>query len=596
MKALTWVRSRPKTLASAAGVAIGAITLTTMAVAYDGLPTTKVDLNDAGVWLTNASSLLVGHFNNESTVIDGGMRTSSDDYDVLQDAQTVAVVDSGNHTLTAVDPARMALTDSAPIPPDAKVALGHLTTAVLNRKSGELWVTSAKGIAGFDMKAVEPVAELGKGADVTVGRDGTVYALSGEQGEVVTIPTDPEGLPLEPSSASVGEIDPSGDPSITAVGTTPVVLDPAAGVVTTPGGIRTEVKVGEDAVLQQASAGADAVVLATSSRLLRVPLDGGDAAATEVDGEGVPAQPVQLRGCTYGAWAVSAQFVRDCSGDSLDVHSDIPGAEESAALTFRVNRDVIVLNDIMSGAAWMANKSLQRVDDWSVLVPPEGETENEEDTTEETVETSLPERTEDNTVPTAEDDEFGVRPGGSTLLPVLDNDNDPDGDVLSATLVGKSPDIGDVQPILNGAALQINVPEGTTGKARFEYEIDDGRDLNLRKIRVAVIMAAIGDLDADRAGVDVRLALPGGDAGMPGAPRLVDELGHGAVLGDDIVAGDLRFRRGEPGDRGLGARHVGVVQEQDVDRLALGARAMVRRGPPDDLLRHAKARWRRMRS
>lgn len=476
MKALTWVRSRPKTLASAAGVAIGAITLTTMAVAYDGLPTTKVDLNDAGVWLTNASSLLVGHFNNESTVIDGGMRTSSDDYDVLQDAQTVAVVDSGNHTLTAVDPARMALTDSAPIPPDAKVALGRLTTAVLNRKSGELWVTSAKGIAGFDMKAVDPVAELGKGADVTVGRDGTVYALSGEQGEVVTIPTDPEGLPLEPSSASVGEIDASGDPSITAVGTTPVVLDPAAGVVTTPGGIRTAVTVGKDAVLQQASETSDAVVLATSSQLLRVPLDGGEPAATDVDGEGNPAQPVQLRGCTYGAWAVSAQFVRDCSGDSLDVHSDIPGAEESAALTFRVNRDVIVLNDIMSGAAWMANKSLQRVDDWSVLVPPEGETEDEEDTTEETVETSLPERTEDNTVPTAEDDEFGVRPGGTTLLPVLDNDNDPDGDVLSATLVGKNPDIGDVQPILNGAALQINVPEGTTGKARFEYEIDDGRD------------------------------------------------------------------------------------------------------------------------
>ena len=476
MKALTWVRSRPKTLASAAGVAIGAITLTTMAVAYDGLPTTKVDLNDAGVWLTNASSLLVGHFNNESTVIDGGMRTSSDDYDVLQDAQTVAVVDSGNHTLTAVDPARMALTDSAPIPPDAKVALGRLTTAVLNRKSGELWVTSAKGIAGFDMKAVDPVAELGKGADVTVGRDGTVYALSGEQGEVVTIPTDPEGLPLEPSSASVGEIDASGDPSITAVGTNPVVLDPAAGVVTTPGGIRTAVTVGKDAVLQQASETSDAVVLATSSQLLRVPLDGGEPVATDVDGEGNPAQPVQLRGCTYGAWAVSAQFVRDCSGDSLDVHSDIPGAEESAALTFRVNRDVIVLNDIMSGAAWMANKSLQRVDDWSVLVPPEGETEDEEDTTEETVETSLPERKEQNTPPTAENDEFGVRPGRTTIISVLDNDTDPDGDVLIVADHGAvAESTGRLDYIDGNRALQFTPAEGFVGTVQFDYTVDDGR-------------------------------------------------------------------------------------------------------------------------
>ncbi|WP_309127376.1 Ig-like domain-containing protein, partial [Microbacterium sp.] len=77
--------------------------------------------------------------------------------------------------------------------------------------------------------------------------------------------------------------------------------------------------------------------------------------------------------------------------------------------------------------------------------------------------------------PTAEDDELGVRPGGSTLLPVLDNDNDPDGDVLAATLAGKQPSVGDVQPIFNGAALQIDVPEGAKGSASFEYEVDDGR-------------------------------------------------------------------------------------------------------------------------
>lgn len=477
MKALSWVRSRPKSVASVAGVAIGALALTSMAIAYDGFPTTKVDLNDAGVWLTKTSSLLLGHFNNESTVIDGGLRTSSEDFDVLQDAGTIVTVDYGNSTATAVDPARMALTDSAAIPSDATIELGNLTTAVLDEKSGDLWVVSAKGLAGFDIKSAEPLVELGANADVAVGRDGTVYALSTKRGEVVTIPTDPEGQPLQPQTSSIGEIKTPAAASITAVGTTPVVLDAAGGQVRTPGGITTKVSVPDDAVLQQASAAADSVAIATPTDLIRVPLDGADPVTIPSGaGEGVPAEPVYLRGCAYAAWGVSAQFVRDCTGDAQDVEKPIPGAEESTSLTFRVNRDVIVLNDIMGGAAWLANESLQRVDDWSVLVPPEGETENEEETTEETVETSLPERKEENTPPVAEDDELGVRPGGTTLLPVLDNDNDTDGDVLVASLADDQPSIGEVQPILNGAALQIMAPEDAKGTATFEYAIDDGRN------------------------------------------------------------------------------------------------------------------------
>src|SRR5882762_8255507 len=38
-----------------------------------------------------------------------------------------------------------------------------------------------------------------------------------------------------------------------------------------------------------------------------------------------------------------------------------------------------------------------------------------------------------------------------------------------------------------------------------------------RKFRIAPVMAAIDDLDADRTGVDVLLARPRRDAGMPGA-------------------------------------------------------------------------------
>ena len=454
---------------------MGVIAITTMAFAYDGFPTTKVDLNDGGVWITKTSSLMVGHFNHESTILDGGLRTTGEDYDILQDTSTVLVVDQGASTVTAVDPARVSLGDSAGIPGTAKVSLGNRTAAILDEKSGDLWVVPVAAISSFEIEAAEPLAELGDSADVAVAQDGTVFALSAERGEVMTIPVDAEGAALDPSTASVGEIDTGERPRITAVGDTPVVLDAAAGVVTTPGGFRTEIAGAADAILQKASAATDAVALATPSALLRVPLDGGEVSETAVGANGTATEPVWLRGCTYGAWAGSAKFVRECAGEGNDVNADIDGAEDVTSLTFRVNRDVIILNDAVGGAAWLANESLQRVDNWNDLTPPEGETENQDESTEETVETTLPERSEINTPPVAADDSYGVRPGATTMLPVLDNDNDADGDVLVATLAEQQPSLGTVQSINNGGSLQITVEEQATGTGSFTYEADDGR-------------------------------------------------------------------------------------------------------------------------
>jgi hypothetical protein len=58
---------------------------------------------------------------------------------------------------------------------------------------------------------------------------------------------------------------------------------------------------------------------------------------------------------------------------------------------------------------------------------------------------------------------------------VLDNDTDPDGDVLTASLQGAQPGIGQVQRILNGAALQVVVSPDASGSASFGYTVDDGR-------------------------------------------------------------------------------------------------------------------------
>lgn len=475
MTSFAWLRARPRALASAGVVTAAAVAITTLAFVYQGNPTTEVDLHDGGVWVTKQSALLVGHFNHESQVLDGGLRTASGEYDILQSGENVLVVDQSGSNVTAVDPAMVALSDSADIPAGAKVVLGGTTVGILDRASGDLWVVPAQGISSFAVEASEPLATLGEGADVAAGVDGTVYAVSPEDSELVTVRTDAEGVPSDPEHTGVDAIDEDSVVSVTAVGDRPAILETGSGSLIVDGRV-TAVDGGQTGVLQQPSAQNDSVTLATASALVHVPLDGSEPVARSTGAQGEPAAPVFLEGCSYSAWNGSGEFVRDCVGEADDLATDIEGLDSASVLRFRVNRDVVVLNDVVGGAAWMASESMQRVDNWNEITPPEGEAEEDEQTTEETVETTLPERSEKNTPPIATDDEFGVRPGRTTLLPVLDNDSDPDGDVLVASVADDGPSYGEVTAINDGAALQVAVPDNASGATSFAYGIDDGRE------------------------------------------------------------------------------------------------------------------------
>ena len=474
MSSFAWLRARPRALASAGAVTAAAVTITTLAFVYQGVPTTEVDLHDGGVWVTKQSSLLVGHFNHESQVLDGALRTTSDDYDILQSGSTVLLVDDSSSSVSVVDPAMVALSGAAGVPADADVALGGETVAILDRASGDLWVVPSASVGSFQIEGTDPTASLGKGGDVAVGVDGVVYAVSPKTSELVTIRIGADGTPEEPARSGLNDLGDSAELTVTAVGDKPAVLDTATGTVIVDGRA-TEIDGGRNAVLQQPSAASDAVALSTASAFVRVPFDGSEPKSVKAGAEGAPASPVWLDGCGYAAWTGSGRFVRDCAGEADDLAADIDGIEPTSLLKFRVNRDVVVLNDVVGGATWMAVDELQRVDNWDEMTPPEGETEDDEQTTEETTETVLPERSDINTPPDANDDDLGVRPGRTTILPILDNDSDPDGDVLTTRVVDGGPSVGEIQSIDNGRALQIAVPEDAQGSTSFTYEVSDGR-------------------------------------------------------------------------------------------------------------------------
>ncbi len=539
MTSFAWLRARPKTVVGTGVVTVAAVAVGFFAFAYEGKPTTEVDLHDGGVWVTKQSSLLVGHFNHSSRVLDGGLRASSSTYEILQSGSRIMMVDPVGSTVAAIDPARVILADSAQLAPGSTVAMGADSVAVLE-PSGTLWVSPFTAVSGIGAEGSEPVADEGKKAQVAVGVDGTVYTVSAAAGRLRSYGPGDEGKTVEKSSRDLEGIAKDASLQITVVGTTAFVLDEDTN--TLYGSDGSTVEVAPDAVLQQASGTADAVTLATPTDLVRVPIGGGDPVTTASGGApGTAAQPVFVAGCAYGAWSGSGRFVRDCPGTGDDLVQEVAGIDGTADLRFRVNRDVVVLNDVFGGAAWMASESMQRVDNWQDITPPEGEGDEEEETTEETVQTTLPERTEQNTPPIAQNDEYGIRPGRTTVLPVLDNDTDPDGDVLVAA-VAKNPAFGTIEPIHNGAALQITTPADATGSTTFTYTVEDGRGGEA----TATVTLTVHGPDVNSAPVQKRITPitveSGGTASYNVLPDWIDPDG------DDIFLLDVAPDGGDEAD------------------------------------------------
>ena len=81
--------------------------------------------------------------------------------------------------------------------------------------------------------------------------------------------------------------------------------------------------------------------------------------------------------------------------------------------------------------------------------------------------------TEQSNPPLASDDAYGVRPGRTYTLPVLENDTVPNCSMLTAT-VKEQPTGAKVSQVRGGEALSITVPEEASGVLSFTYVANDG--------------------------------------------------------------------------------------------------------------------------
>lgn len=484
------VRPRSIRVKVIASVLVTILTLTSLAAfAYlsRGFPAKRLDLNDAGIWVTNDSLGVFGRQNKSASSLDAyfnpqGGAQEAYALDIAQDAGTVLAWDKANSRLTPVDvaAARLVNDSAVSVPPSAVIDIRGGTVAALDPATGKIW--ASRYVAGEatppDLTALAPsgapLAEvgapkqgqaLGDGARysaLAVGVDGVVHAAD-VTGKTVTIT--PSGSGFEKPVVTKGPKRESVD--LTVVGDHVVILDVIGGTLSVDAQApskRAEISAGT--LPQQPSADAPDVLIAAPTGLFGYSVTTPQASSRALSdvGQGPPAAPVQVAGCVYGAWAgTPGTIVRGCGGAQPQ---PLTIRDAGATLTrpvFRVNRSQVMVNDQADGQVYDLD-SLQRVDNWQQV---------REATSEDAISDEQPVTPEEDK-PKANPDRLGARPGRSTILHVLDNDTDKGGRILSISSV--------TQPGNTNASVRI-APDGQSliyslgeqgGGSSFTYQLSNG--------------------------------------------------------------------------------------------------------------------------
>ncbi len=497
-------RARRRT-ASTLAVVLVASGLAYAAVASNGSTVHETNLNDAGVWVSSDTQAKFARANVPIGQLDTGVATSvtaGSGLDVLQDGAAVLGLGTGAgqvfpinpRTSTAGDPAASIVvpTPKPGVFPPKPVDLRGGTVALLDPESGKLFAQRVDASAGITAlpdlgAAAKPVAEVGKEASIAVDESGTIHAVSGATGVVTTVAV--SGAAFAPPTVVETTLR-TATPDITAVGATWVAYDPEHDRVHTeaePEGFDAQVTTdgGRYAALQQPGPESRTVAVESADRAVLVPLDGGVSPggvrlAEQVDRvtRTVLSRPVVLGGCLHAAWAEAGRvfYGANCGRTDDEPTATLPVEGERDTrdgVALRVNRGLVVLNDLDNGDVWDLNDKPTKIDNWDALVPPT-RTDDENDKKDENLvdEASL------DQPPKAVDDDLAVRPGVTSKLHVLDNDTDVAGSVLSIDQTDvTTPSLAGVSATVSsdGQAIDVLVPEGSAGKAfAFKYRVNNG--------------------------------------------------------------------------------------------------------------------------
>jgi large repetitive protein len=458
----------------AVAVAVGGVVA--YAVQAEGYQAHKAELNDGGIWVTSNRDGSYGRINKPIGELDGTIFSRIDStLDIVQDGSSVVGVNLSDGVVMPLDPAQMRPPDGeeAAIPGSPAVGMAGGSLAVLDTASGKLWATNEDPKVGVPPVSsladqTDPVATVGEDAALAVALDGTVYAVSADTDELLTVRQGAGGRFAVAATEPLPGAKFSDAIELTTVGAVPIVLDSAKGRLLVIGG--AEAALPKGAVLQQPGPSASSVLVGAREGLLSVDLATGVVTTIASGVGGDPANPVRLGDCSYGAWAGGTGAVVTACGDPGASAPTPQGLDaQTSDLVFRTNRGQIVLNDRATGNVWdIDSDKPTRLDNWDAF-HLKAEDSNDDDDQQH-------QNQGDRRPPVAKNDRLGARPGRTTILHPLDNDTAPSGRLLAIRSVrdvsGARADLA-ISP--DGQTVQITLPNDAVGGTSFEYFIDDGR-------------------------------------------------------------------------------------------------------------------------
>ena len=469
-----WLATRKSLVSAVTSSVLIATLVVTVAVVSEGYTATRVDLGDASVWVTNGTDQFVGRANTEIHELNTVVASDSPDVEILQDGNAVLLVDRTTATLSQIDPATSAVIETVPLPPYAnQTFLTGTRVVIYSSSTGELWSFDRAELSRFDAGSA-PTMSFPPDSVVSVDDAGAVFAFSPLARQLVSANISSPGQVEQVTSTTLGE--PTDEYSLTSVGGRWILLDSTSGQLEIEGNIvdlADSLVPRELPVLQKpTSYPAPGVLIAHGGGLLRVGIADGTITAVVSNTGGRTTAPVVVAGCEFAAWS-NASVWRSCAieTDSVDEFV-LAELDPTTPIAFQVNQSRVVLNDLHSGASWAVQGSGELINNWQELIAAS----QTQQTVELNDDATPPETEASQRPPVAVDDSFGARPARSSLLPVLLNDYDPNGDVLVIESVTElDPVTGRIDIISSGQELQLTLAATATGTLNFSYRINDGR-------------------------------------------------------------------------------------------------------------------------
>jgi len=481
------------------------------AISADGRQGSEATSNDGGAWLVNRSIGAVGHLNRRVEEVSSLVRVAEPTLAVeaYQPAGSVVAHVLTTNSLQVVDDRSLQQSASIGLPTDAVVEEFSTGLVVVGADPAGLWRVPASTLLGLqDIDDLDPLVE---GAVQSFGSSwyGDVALAAGQSIQVFESDNDESKQYASPFEV-VDDVAFDGRTPILRSGGEWAVLDGDNFKV-----FAREVA-GWDRPARHTPTSDDALLgMWPGGALGELGFDGELRILSNFPGEGF-VEPIAHENCNYVLSNVPTVLWVGCDGGEYqDNPLDFPAG---ADVRLRLVNGWVWVNDVRSGqsAVYDNELGLRSIDDWSAVLPEELDPNRDVTTASDS---AIEEQVEDpdaenatrigadefdddgiNERPIAvddtDDDGFETHIERPVVATVLDNDTDPDNDVLlidSVTNLSEDSAVVTITP--DATAVQVTPAPGFEGTVRFRYTITDGRGLDATALATVVVRERGGDLN-----------------------------------------------------------------------------------------------------